>query len=70
MFHSFAYPDETGLNELHTRFWVARMLNGVIEFPRTDDDGLQTRFVRSAMVKPFGENNLKSAVNEAGELEL
>lgn len=36
MFHGFDYPDETGLNELHARFWRATMTNGVIEFPRPE----------------------------------
>ena len=70
MFHSFAYPDETGVDELHTRFWVARMVNGVIEFPRVDDEGLKTRFVRAATIKPFGQDNIKSVEIEAGELNL
>jgi CRISPR-associated protein Cas5d len=32
MFHGFDYPDELGKNELHARFWHARMLNGVVDF--------------------------------------
>ncbi len=33
MFHSFDYPDETGVNELAARFWPAVMYKGGIEFP-------------------------------------
>lgn len=34
MFHSFSYPDETGVHELHSNFWKCKMINGVIEFPK------------------------------------
>ncbi len=36
MFHSFAYPDETGKNELFSKFWRPVLRNGIIEFPRPD----------------------------------
>ena len=32
MFHGFDYPDETGGNELFSRFWRPTMVNGVIRF--------------------------------------
>lgn len=32
MFHGFNYPDETGRNQLESRFWYPKMRNGVIEF--------------------------------------
>lgn len=32
MFHGFDYPDETGVNELNSRFWHPKLINGVIEF--------------------------------------
>lgn len=32
MFHGFDYPDETGVNELHARFWYPTMKQGVIRF--------------------------------------
>jgi len=32
MFHGFDYPDESGKNELHARFWRPKMVNGVVEF--------------------------------------
>lgn len=34
MFHGFNYPDETGDSMLETRLWPARMVDGVIAFPR------------------------------------
>ena len=36
MFHSFIYPEESGKNELRSKFWRPVMSNGVIEFPRPD----------------------------------
>ena len=33
MFHSFDYPDETGVPELAARFWPAVMHKGIIDFP-------------------------------------
>lgn len=37
MFHSFAYPDETGQNNLMARFWEPKMLNGIIRFIRPEE---------------------------------
>ncbi len=37
MFHGFDYPDEIGKNELHARFWRPKMVNGVIEFIRSEE---------------------------------
>ncbi len=36
MFHGFDYPDEYGKDEFHSRFWQAKMINGVVEFPRPE----------------------------------
>lgn len=36
MFHGFDYPDESGKNELHARFWNPTMTNGVIDFIRPE----------------------------------
>ena len=74
MFHSFGYPEETGKPELVSRFWMANMQNGVIEFPSINDtEGrLKTRFIRKMQPeKPFkrGEN-VKPVEDEAKELEL
>ena len=59
MFHGFDYPDETGKDELHSRFWRATMKNGEIEFPRPEQ--CDTRhFVRDMQAKDFslGDNLL------------
>ncbi|MBN6067731.1 type I-C CRISPR-associated protein Cas5 [Aggregatibacter actinomycetemcomitans] len=44
MFHSFGYPEETGKLELVSRFWIANMQNGVIEFPSVPE-GIETCFI-------------------------
>jgi CRISPR-associated protein Cas5d len=36
MFHSFDYPDETGVNQLAVNFWRPQMVDGVIQFPRPE----------------------------------
>ncbi|QMT30553.1 type I-C CRISPR-associated protein Cas5c [Alysiella filiformis] len=73
MFHSFGYPEETGKNELISRFWAANMAHGIVEFPSVHDSGsLKTRFIREMKPeKPFQrEKNVKSVENEAKELGL
>lgn len=77
MFHSFAYPDETGIDELHSRFWHAVMRNGVIEFPKPSDDlaadannGLPNRFVREMTAKAFDlDDNIQPVEQTLGEME-
>lgn len=60
MFHGFDYPDETGTNELHSRFFQPVMRNGIINFPRPEDCSTK-RFVREMTVKQFSLNeNMKS----------
>ena len=55
MFHSFDYPDETGKNELASRFWQATMREGILEFPRPEECELR-RFIRLMTAKQFGLN--------------
>ena len=74
MFHSFGYPEETGNNELVSRFWRANMQNGIVTFPDVNDktDRLKTRFIRAMKPeKPFkrGEN-VKAVEEKAKELGL
>ena len=52
MFHGFDYPDETGKNELHSRFCRPVMKNGVIEFERPEHCEVR-RFVRDMQAKEF-----------------
>jgi CRISPR-associated protein Cas5d len=67
MFHSFAYPDETGDTALHSQFWQATLKKGVLEFPRPEACSVRRR-VRPMRVKPFGlgENVLAVEAEEAG----
>jgi CRISPR-associated protein Cas5d len=66
MFHGFDYPDETGIDELHSRFWHATMKKGVLEFPRPEACNVR-RFVRAMTAKEFsdGENLLAVGAEEA-----
>ncbi|MBB5353686.1 CRISPR-associated protein Cas5d [Haloferula luteola] len=53
MFHGFDYPDTIGKDELHARFWSAKVnAQGIIEFPRPDDPSLIRRFVREMTSNP------------------
>ena len=65
MFHGFDYPDETGTDELRSRFFRPVMRNGVIEFPRPDECEVG-RLVRKMNSKQFGlsENLLPVEIEE------
>lgn len=52
MFHGFDYPDETGTDELHSRFWQANMKKGVLEYPVPEECDVR-RFVRKMEAKRF-----------------
>lgn len=58
MFHGFDYPDETGKNELHSRFWRPVMRDGVIDFQRAEDCTIR-KFVREMIPKPPSSVGLK-----------
>ena len=45
MFHSFLYPEESGKNELYSRFWYPKMRCGEIDFAGHDGE-LISKFVR------------------------
>jgi len=62
MFHGFDYPDESGENELHARFWRPKMIDGVIEFPRPDECSIHK------YVKPMLANSPVSVGLEEEEL--
>jgi CRISPR-associated protein Cas5d len=69
MFHGFDYPDETGDQKLHARFWRQTMNNGVIRFDRPEDCTVH-RYVRDMTVKPFGiDESQRSVVAEYAALE-
>lgn len=50
MFHGFDYPDETGINELHSRFWRPVLKDGVVTFPKPEDCTVR-KFVREMTPK-------------------
>ncbi len=54
MFHGFNYPDETGKDELVSRFWRPIMRNGIIEFNHPEKCPV-LKFVRPMTAKTFGE---------------
>lgn len=63
MFHGFDYPDETGINELHSRFWRPVMADGVVPFSRPEQCAIR-KFVREMTPKPprsvgLGEEGLE-----------
>ena len=70
MFHGFDYPDESGENTLHARFWRQYMIDGAIHFDRPEDCKIR-KIVRTMSVKPFGVGqNVLAVDSEAAELEV
>ena len=63
MFHGFDYPDETGVDELRSRFWRATMRHGIIEFPRPENCEIN-RFVRVMTAKEFALGESVLAVEQ------
>ena len=53
-FHGYDYPNETGVETLAKRFWMAQMEDGVIMFPSPKECKDQYRvIVRPMKIKPF-----------------
>lgn len=70
MFHGFDYPDETGKDEMVTRFWRPVMKKGIIEFDQPEKCPVR-KFVRTMQAKTFGEGlNFKDVETEYEELLL
>jgi CRISPR-associated protein Cas5d len=70
MFHSFDYPDETGVNKMGVNFWRPQMLDGVIQFPRPEACPFRHE-IREMRPKAFGlDQNLRLVAAEARELEV
>lgn len=55
MFHGFGYPDETGRDEIVSRFWHATMRRGELKFPRPEECEIR-RFIRKMTPKEFDLN--------------
>ncbi|CAH2030723.1 type I-C CRISPR-associated protein Cas5c [Trichlorobacter ammonificans] len=58
MFHGFDYPDETGVNELYSRFWRPVMKDGVVEFA-TPQSCTVRKFVREMIPNPPRSEGLR-----------
>ncbi len=68
MFHSFDYPDETGVNKLAVNFWRPTMVDGVIHFPRPEQCPVKKE-IRDMAPKRFGiDRNLREVGAEALEI--
>lgn len=53
MFHGFDYPDENKPGEFWARFWRAKMVDGVVTFPKPDDPKeIVRKFVRPMKANP------------------
>lgn len=57
MFHGFDYPDEIGKNELHSRFWRPRMVDGIVEFIHPEDCVIR-KFIRPMAIASLKSNGL------------
>lgn len=73
MFHGFDYPDELGKDELYSRFWYPKMINGVVEFIRPEQCKIR-KFIKRMKAHPPASNGLeeeslkKILVEEGAEL--
>lgn len=52
MFHGFDYPDETGKDELYSRFWRPVMVDGVVTFTRPEECTIPRKLVRKMVANP------------------
>ena len=68
MVHSFAYPDETGKDELSVRLWNPVMKNGLIEFIKPEDCTL-IRPISKLDPKHFDKTNMQSVDELYDELK-
>ncbi len=68
MFHGFDYPDETGKDELHARFWCPTMVDGVIKYIRPKNCQVN-KFIRDMQPKRFSREVNFSGLNEKGLLK-
>lgn len=62
MFHGFDYPDETGRDELQSRFWHATLRHGILDFPNPEGCSIR-RHVRPMRAKQFVLDENQMAVD-------
>lgn len=68
MFHSFAYPGETGVNELGAQLWHAKMTDGEIVFPSPFEcDKQMYRTIRPMKPKKFGKKYNNFSISAEGD---
>ena len=70
MFHGFDYPTETGKDELNSRFWRPKMVDGIVEFIRPEQCSI-LKFIKKMQAchpKSLGldEESLKALFVEEG----
>lgn len=63
MFHGFDYPDETGVDEVHSRFWNPIMSKGVVEFIDPSDCTIK-RYIHDMTPKNIPINAGKDSEGE------
>lgn len=66
MFHSFAYPDETGKDQLESILWNATLKRGVLEFPKPENCE-KRRKVRDMYKKTFVLNENIQSIDDMKE---
>jgi CRISPR-associated protein Cas5d len=64
-FHGFNYPDETGKNELVSRFWYPKMVRGEIKFIRPEKCSIR-KPIRKMYQKVFRSDINFSGLREEG----
>ena len=65
-FHGFDYADETGREELSSRYWNPKMENGVIRFKRPDECTVR-QFVRPMRAKDFKLGHNQSSTSQEAD---
>lgn len=65
MFHSFSYPEESGVNELHSRFWYPSLKQGVIAFPRPEECSI-TKYIHALQPTEWAPGKNFSGLKEEG----
>ena len=65
MFHSFSYPEESGVNELHSRFWYPSLKQGVIAFPRPEECSI-TKYIHAFQPTEWAPGKNFSGLKEEG----
>lgn len=63
MFHGFDYPDESGVEELHARFWHPVMKKGLVVFPRPEECTVR-KYIRPMRAKTFAPGTNVAPVRE------